>query len=432
MTDIHDILLFEDRLMDPALPTGLWFCQDPADTYAVAVNAVCLAAGAAWHDIGPLESWFLQFKYVLIISADSVKRAEMETQLHHRLPGVTLLSARTAAFMGCTSASALKSTHGLMAVERLLCGAAELPAYGLLNISDVPSVDLTQLPRVLSGIDALDRATGGFFLGDVTVWSGRRGEGKSTMMHQILLRAADQGSAVCLYSGELRRERVKDWLYLQAAGPSHTIRRQDSTGHVFYDIPEAVRREIDAWLDRRFFLYDTAVPTAHDEDSILRVFEYAARRHGCTVFAVDNLMTVNLFRGREPDYYRAQSAFVGRCASFAKDAGAHIHLVAHPRKAEGKLLSGDDIGGSGDIGNRADNILTVSRTLDMPGSGYDAGLTLLKSRWTGERAKIALKFEAASRRYYAASGGVPDWRFGWEKVRPPEITALEDDTVPFI
>ena len=43
---------------------------------------------------------------------------------------------------------------------------------------------------------------------------------------------------------------------------------------------------------------------------------------------------------------------------FAKKNEVHVHLVAHPRKGDNdkkKLLTADDIGGSADITNRADN-----------------------------------------------------------------------------
>jgi twinkle protein len=413
--DIHDILLFEDRFMDPSLPSGLWFCDSAPDTYAVTVNAACLGAGAGWADIGPLERWFKQYKFVLIVSADPVKRRETERELRSRLPGVPLLSAQSDAFRGFRSIEALKNACGCEAVEQLLCGARELPAYGLVNLRDVTALDIAQLPRALSGIPTLDAVTGGFLFGDVTVWSGRRGEGKSTLLHQILLHAVDQGERVCLYSGELRMERVKDWLYLQAAGPPNVVERTEQTGRAFYTVPDAVRQQLDAWLDKCFFLYDVSITAAHDEDKLMSVFEYAARRYGCSVFAVDNLMTASFKRLRDADYYRAQSSFLGRCQAFAKSQNAHFHIVAHPRKVEGRPLNGDDIGGSGDIGNRADNILTVTRLTDKQRAenGFDAGLSLIKSRWTGDRARIPLKFEPGSRRFYDA-GGTPDWCFGWE------------------
>ena len=62
-----------------------------------------------------------------------------------------------------------------------------------------------------------------------------------------------------------------------------------------------------------------------------------------------------------------------------------MHLVAHPRKGDNdkkKLLTADDIGGSADITNRADNAFSLERMeeKDIAAYGYDAGLSILKNR----------------------------------------------------
>jgi twinkle protein len=424
--DIHDVLIFEDRFIDYNSPSGLWFCDNALDAYAVSVNAVCLADG--FDHIGEFQDWFAKFRFIFIASPDRARRRVAESELRSRLPYIPILSARETAFCGCKSVSALKDKYGIESVELLLCGAEELPAYGLINISSVTPLDLTKLKRSTSGIKQLDMATGGFLFGDVTIWSGKRGEGKSTVMGQCLLHARDQGQKVCLYSGELRKERCKEWLYLQAAGPNNVVEQKDPTGRVWYTVPNNIRREIDEWLDGQLFLYDISIASAHDEDKILSIFEYAARRYGCTVFAIDNLMTANFKRMKDSDYYRAQSQFVGRCEAFAKALNVHVHIVAHPKKKE-EVSDGDDISGSGDIANRADNVITIQRLSEtqVQQNGYDSGLSLIKNRWFGDRAKIALKFEPKSRRFYQHNGGRPDWRYGWEKISQAKIYDLEED-----
>ena len=76
-------------------------------------------------------------------------------------------------------------------------------------------------------------------------------------------------------------------------------------------------------------------------------------------------------RSREGDYFRAQSNFAGRLVQFAKTRGVHVHLVAHPRKSDKtrKHLSSDDVGGSGDLTNRADNVFILS--LKAAGTGLN-------------------------------------------------------------
>jgi twinkle protein len=48
--------------------------------------------------------------------------------------------------------------------------------------------------------------------------------------------------------------------------------------------------------------------------------------------------------------------------TFARDTGAHIHLVAHPRKSPGhNAPEAHDIKGSGHIRDNADNVVVVWR-----------------------------------------------------------------------
>lgn len=66
---------------------------------------------------------------------------------------------------------------------------------------DVESVDIYSLPRIFSGIPELDRIIGGFYFGQVILLTGRRGEGKSTFMGQLMAEALDQGYSGLAYSG---------------------------------------------------------------------------------------------------------------------------------------------------------------------------------------------------------------------------------------
>ena len=303
---------------------------------------------------------------------------------------------------------------GETAVSRLIMDAEELAPGGLLDLGDVERVEPMSHPVVLSGIRALDTAIGGFFPGEVTVWTGKRGSGKSTLLGQTLLDAIDQGQRVCAYSGELSAWRFKQWLALQAAGPQYVERCQDPrSGKEYWRVPVPVMEQIDQWWKGRFFLYDNQAAAASDENSIMAVFEYALRRYGCALFLVDNLMSARFSTSADRDFYRAQSNFVGRLVEFAKRNESHVHLVAHPRKAD-KILDADEVGGSGDITNRADNVLALDRLEEQKAveKGYDAVLSVLKNRSFGESGKFGLIFDSSCRRYVRV--GEEPKHYGWE------------------
>ena len=143
---------------------------------------------------------------------------------------------------------------------------------------------------------------------------------------------------------------------------------------------------------------------------------------------VDNLMSTRFNVSKDNDYYRAQSNFTGRLVDFAKRFGAHVHLVVHPRKTEaGRRLEADDVGGSGDVTNRADNVFSVQR-LDAntaAENGYDTVLSVLKNRSFGETPSIGLKYDSKSRRLYDRSGRGFGKDYGWSKA-PQHIAEIED------
>ena len=170
-------------------------------------SAGCLRTLGGWEQIGRYEGFFLQFCYVLVVCADPQKREGMVRELRHRLPNVVLLVVEDKGFRRCSSVRALRDTYGLKAVDQMLLDTVEVPAYGLLDLADVKQPDVTRLDKVLYGIPNLDRATGGAIMGELSVWTGKRGEGKSTLLDQFLLESINQGQPVSSNIGHPSRRR---------------------------------------------------------------------------------------------------------------------------------------------------------------------------------------------------------------------------------
>lgn len=125
----------------------------------------------------------------------------------------------------------------------------------------------------------------------------------------------------------------------QAAGYLNVTATTDqASGRTFYTVDQRVVPAIDEWWDKRLFLTDIGRKRAHEEDTILNLFEYANRRYGADVFLVDNIMTANLREEARLGFWRAQSVFTGRLVDFCKRLNVHVHLVAHPEKRTTKSL----------------------------------------------------------------------------------------------
>lgn len=418
-TGQNSSLLFIPEFIDPSQPTGLWWCKDAEDVQAVSVNAVCKALSSSWTEMDAWAEWVSRFPYILVAVPPGPIQKEITDELLARFP-VPVMVPSPEAFRDAPSIRALIDLGGIRTLDKLLLEAVELPDQNVLNLADIDTAKKLNAKRVVSGIQGLDKGIGGFSGGQLSIWTGKRGEGKSTLLGQILLDAVNQNHCVCAYSGELAKEDFKLGLLQQAAGYLHVARREDPrTGRVFFDVEPSTAKAIDEWWDKRIFLTDIQRKDAHDERNILKIFEYANRRYGCDVFLVDNIMTAELLDEAKLGLWRAQSHFVSRLVSFAKRLDTHVHLVAHPRKTEGKRqLEADDVGGSGDITNLADNVFKVERVPEekVAEAGYSTLLTVLKNREFGARARVKLDYNEPSKRLYQ-TGTSPAKRYTWEIAR---------------
>lgn len=289
---------------------------------------------------------------------------------------------------------------------------------GLQRVSDIGDWDPSDTLAVRSGFGELDCIlAGGFRPGELTVWSGMNSSGKSTLLGQILLEAIDQDQAVCAYSGELPDRIFRYWIELQAAGPQGLEALKDplDIGTTCRPKPK-ILRTIRDWYRDKLFLYQGGEMKVVGQ--LIEVFTRAAKEYSCRVFLLDNLtMTVSRLHAR--DQYRAQRELIMETVRFVRDNAAHVHVVVHPRKTvSASQLTKNDIGGSGDITNLADNVIVLAR----PGvkekgdqeNQWAARLTVLKNRFGGRQDEhVYLDFNPASRRFYPVGGSSEDRVYGW-------------------
>lgn len=422
-------VLFGMHLCDPAHP--LTICEgefDAMSCHAAGIpNAVSVPSGA--EDLNWIDTcWdFLQqYDTVYLFGDNDEPGREMIRKLTARLSRARI---HVVEHLG-KDANELLYRQGKEAVLDAWTRAREVPIAGLLNLADVRPLDVANQPKARTSITWLNQTLGGFLMGDVTVWTGKRGEGKSTLLSQVLLDAVADGFRVCAYSGELRADRFQYWTDVQAAGPEGVREYQDDLNNrtVTY-VPAETRDMIHRWYDGKYWLYDNGITIKDEEATVLKVFEKAAQRHDCKVFLIDNLMTVD-YGASESDYYLRQEKFIKQLAGFANLYNVHVHLVAHPRKTQGGkkgINDSDEVGGSGSVTNRAANVIAVSR-VDSQDAGISLTLDVLKNRAEGKTGAIGLCYEPKSRRIYAPSDGVGK-QYGWEHYGCTEIeqTASFDD-----
>lgn len=420
MQSAGQYLTFSPRFMDPKQPQGLWFCDSVVEVSAIQINAVCLGSGCDWDDVVKCRPFLDQFPFLVIVTPNAIARDQLIQELRPRLPASCIYVIQDAGFRNSKTITDFVNNYGTRELLSILEGAEELPAYGLLNLSDVPRRDMSKIPRTLSRFDTLDKSIGGFFAGELSVWTGKRGVGKSTILSQILLEAVDQGHTVCAYSGELPKEQFREWTYLQAAGPEHITYLTDAaTGKKLPTADLMADKQIAEWMNEKFWLFDLERNTRHDPETIIKQFEYAKMRYNADVFLVDNIMSVDFDGYSDRDFNRIQSKFTQMLSTFSKRRMVHTHLVVHPRKStsnDSSKISTDDVSGSGDITNRADNVffLTTHAVGDGGAPEIKPVLQVLKNRDFGSHRHQWLDFDKKSRRFFQDRTGDPKRPYGWD------------------
>ena len=397
-------------------------------------NAVSVPGGAedfTWLDT--CWEWVNKFSQIILFGDNDAAGREMVKKLSLKLSEKRVFQAEHE----CKDANELLFRQGKEAVKAAYDAAKEIPVYGLIDLAGVTPLEVSSIKSVGTSLKQLDKILHGFAYGDVSVWTGRRGEGKSTLLSMLMLDAVEQGAKVCAYSGELSAERFQYWVDLQAAGKANISSYFDNAYECeTYYVPNETKQKIHAWYSQKFWLYDNKIIGESEESSILKVFETAAKRYDCRVFLIDNLMTANNSVSNDSDLYRSQSNFVGKLVQFASKFDVHVHLVAHPRKTNGKTLENDDVSGSGDITNRAANVFSIEKlnAIEAEKEGFDTAIIIKKNRWHGSGGFSGLKYCAVSRRLYAPSQG-NTLKYGWENDEKngeneeynwAEITSMEE------
>lgn len=293
---------------------------------------------------------------------------------------------------------------------------------------------------VPSGINEIDKKLHGFAKTEVSVISGLRSSGKSTLLGQIILNAVEGGHTVICYSGELNNKKYLNWLTLQAAGHNNiqvSVKYENG-----YFVPENKKNLIYKWMDDKFLLYNNKCGNKFTE--IASMLRRVIMQHHADLCVIDNLMILDLSGLPGDTKYEQQKNFVLALKQIAEETNCHVLFVAHPRKAAG-FLRMEDISGSGDIANIVDNAFIIHRVnhdfkkRSMEELGWNEGnahyvadnvIEIAKDRENGTQDYfIDLFYDEKSKRLLNQRD--ENVLYSWD----PEVyefhEATEDDNIPF-
>lgn len=231
--------------------------------------------------------------------------------------------------------------------------------------------------------------------GEVSLWAGINGHGKSMILSQIELDLLSQGQKVLTLSFEMLPVRQMQRKSCQAYGS---------------DTPPAdFIRKLHKWTDGKLWIYDRNGSV--DWRKVVSVMRYAEEKFGIDHFIVDSLM--KCVKGE--DDYNGQKDFVDELCGFAQARKRHIHLIHHVRKGESehKAPGKFDVRGASSITDQVDNVFIVWRNKkieqdkekmeDQPG----AFICCEKQRNGEFEGKIGFWFDPKSMQYLERSDSQP-------------------------
>lgn len=216
--------------------------------------------------------------------------------------------------------------------------------------------------------------------GEVTMWLGINGHGKSLVTSQAGLGFAEAGQRICVASFEMLPEATLERMAKQAIGRANPN-------------PASVNAFMD-WSDPRVVVYDQMGSV--DRKELLCVMRYSAECLQVKHFFIDSMLKC----GIDEKDFDAQKSFVEQLCTVARDYRLHVHLIHHSKKLDDEFMVPGkfDARGSGTIGDQVDQIITVFRNKKKerdPAADDEKGDAFLyvdKNRHSGWEGMIPLWF----------------------------------------
>ncbi|XP_059169236.1 twinkle mtDNA helicase-like [Physella acuta] len=229
----------------------------------------------------------------------------------------------------------------------------------------------------------LNKLLKGHRRGELTVFTGPTGSGKTTFISDYSLDLCIQGVNTLWGSFEINNARLAKTMLTQFAlkNLSKNLELFDHYADQFQTLP-------------MYFM------TFHGQESVKKVIDamsHAVYVHDIGHVILDNLQFMMGVSGSEwTDRFLKQDLMISALRKFATNMNCHVTLVIHPRKEkETEDLTTASVFGSAKATQEADNVLILQdkRLTSVRGKKY---LQITKNRFDGELGIMLLKFDKDS------------------------------------
>nr|XP_046232459.1 twinkle protein, mitochondrial [Scatophagus argus] len=248
--------------------------------------------------------------------------------------------------------------------------------YGeLVNTDQVAGVKWTRFPE-------LNRILKGHRKGELTVFTGPTGSGKTTLISEVALDLCMQGVNTLWGSFEISNVRLAKIMLTQFAMQrlEENLERYDFWADKFEELP----------------LYFMTFHGQQNIRTVLDTMQHAVYMYDINHVIIDNLQFMMGQENLTVDKFAVQDHIVGAFRKFATNSSCHVTLIIHPRKEEDdRELQTASIFGSAKASQEADNVLILQEKKLVTSPGRRS-LQVTKNRFDGDVGIFPLEFVKSS------------------------------------
>uniref|UniRef100_UPI003AAC2EEC twinkle mtDNA helicase n=1 Tax=Centroberyx gerrardi TaxID=166262 RepID=UPI003AAC2EEC len=274
--------------------------------------------------------------------------------------------------------------------------------YGeLVNTEQVAGVKWTRFQE-------LNRILKGHRKGELTVFTGPTGSGKTTFISELALDLCMQGVNTLWGSFEINNVRLAKIMLTQFA-----MQRLEEN-----------LEQYDFWADKfeELPLYFMTFHGQQNIKTVLDTMQHAVYLYDINHVIIDNLQFMMGQENLTVDKFAVQDHIIAAFRKFATNSSCHVTLIIHPRKEEDdRELQTASIFGSAKASQEADNVLILQekKLVTCPGR---RSLQVTKNRFDGDVGIFPLDFLKASLTFSAPVKG----KLKLRKVSKPENEEVKE------
>lgn len=327
--------------------------------------------------------------------------------------------------------------NGEESVKKLV-ESARFKIEGRRDLDVLPYKGLTSRSGnyIPTGIPTIDNAINDLAPGCVTLIVGRANSGKTTFTKQIIANAINRNNKVYVVSGEGNQETFINEIYQCVIGRDKNNYTLFKVNKRFHKEPiQEVLKALQQWHKGKFTIFNKGDSKLKTMESLFFMLEYEIKLKRHDLIIIDNLMSI--LSAKAAEKYEAQADFMQRCCDISKAYNVHIIIVLHPNKtySKGDNLDFEQISGTSDLGNKADNIISVIREYDIEkrGQGINGYIEVIKNRYYSDLSKCKVHFDSETGLLLELEDNTMiSYNFNWyQYLGIPQMPLDEEDNMPW-